>query len=238
VERLRDVFLPQVKAAADDADVLIVGDMNAYGMEDPIRVLDAAGYENQIERFVRPNGTPYSYVFGGASGYLDHALASTSLAAQVAGVTEWHNNADEPEAIDYNIEATGQDPYLANPYRASDHDPVVVSLNLAPTFIDATASFAIARSGLALNRSTGQYSGTFKFTNTTGATIDGPFHVALAGLPAGVTLANASGTRNGVPYITSSGAIAPGASVTVTTLFNNPSKVGINYSATIYAGSF
>ena len=27
-----------------------------------------------------------------------------ALSAQVAGVTEWHNNADEPETIDYNLE--------------------------------------------------------------------------------------------------------------------------------------
>jgi predicted extracellular nuclease len=134
--RLRDVFLPQVVSAANDPDVLVVGDMNAYGMEDPIRLLNAAGYVNEIERFVRPHGIPYSYVFGSASGYLDHALASGSLSLQVAGVTEWHNNADEPEAIDYNIETTGQDPYSANPYRASDHDPVVVSLKLAPALTD------------------------------------------------------------------------------------------------------
>jgi predicted extracellular nuclease len=140
VQRLRDVFLPQVKAAANDPDVLIVGDMNAYGMEDPVRVLNAAGYLNEIERFVRPAGTPYSYVFGGESGYLDHALASTSLDAQVEGVTEWHNNADEPEAIDYHFEAGGQDPYQANPYRASDHDPVLVSLILAPACADLTAA--------------------------------------------------------------------------------------------------
>jgi predicted extracellular nuclease len=134
--RLRDVFLPQVVSAANDPDVLVVGDMNAYGMEDPIRLLNAAGYVNEIERFVRPHGIPYSYVFGSASGYLDHALASSSLSPQVAGVTEWHANADEPEAIDYNIETTGQDPYRANPYRASDHDPVVVSLKLAPALTD------------------------------------------------------------------------------------------------------
>jgi len=238
VQRLNSYFLPLVTGSAGDSDVLIVGDMNAYGMEDPIRFLNGAGYVNEIERFVRPNGIPYSYVFGGESGYLDHALASASLSAQVAGVTEWHNNADEPEAIDYNIEGTVTEPYTRDAFRASDHDPVIVSLNLAPTFADVTASFATARSGLTLNRATGQYSATIKLTNTSGAAISGPVHLSVGNLPAGVTLANASGTRDGVPYITSTGAIAAGASVTLTTLFNNPSKVGINYSATIYAGSF
>ena len=238
-QRLVSYFIPQVVAASGDPDVLVMGDLNSYGFENPITYLTSNGLVNEIERFVRPRGMAYSYVFGGLSGYLDHALASTSLDAQVADVAEWHNNADEPEAIDYNLGDNAVDPYVRNAYRASDHDPVVVSLNLAPTFADVTSSFTIARSGLALNRTTGQYSGTFKFTNNTGAAITGPFQVSLAGLPSGVTLANASGTRDGVPYISANtGSIAPGASVTLTTIFNNPSKVSINYSATIYSGSF
>jgi predicted extracellular nuclease len=239
VERLRDYFLPQVKAAANDADVLIVGDMNAYGMEDPIRVLNAAGYVNEIERFVRPAGTPYSYVFGGESGYLDHALASTSLSAQVAGVTEWHNNADEPDAIDYNIEATGQDPYVANPYRASDHDPVVVSLNLAPTFADVTAAAKIAKSGFTLNRVSGKYSGTVTITNTSGAPMTGPLQLELQGLRAGVTLDGKSGDHDGAPYLTLPiASLAAGACVTVTTVFTNPSKTRFGYTAKLFSGSF
>ncbi|MCY7306122.1 MAG: type I secretion C-terminal target domain-containing protein [Rhodoferax sp.] len=73
---------------------------------------------------------PYSFVFDGEAGYLDHALSSISLSAQVSGVTEWHINADEPSVIDYNTEFKPQDLFTASPYRASDHDPVVVGLNL------------------------------------------------------------------------------------------------------------
>jgi len=237
--RLRDYFLPQVTAAANDPDVLIVGDMNAYGHEDPIRLLNAAGYGNEIERFVRPQGIPYSYVFGGESGYLDHALASTALSAQVAGVTEWHNNADEPDAIDYNLNDTAEDPYVKNAYRASDHDPVVVSLNLAPTFSDVTAQTKIARSGIALNRITGKYSGTVTITNTGAAALKGPLHLVLQGLPAGVTLDGKSGEQDGTPYLTLPNAsLAAGASVTVTTTFTNPSKVSIGYTAKLFSGTF
>jgi hypothetical protein len=240
VERLRDFFLPQVVAAANDADVLIVGDMNAYGMEDPIRTLNAAGYVNEIERFVRAQGTPYSYVFGGESGYLDHALASSSLSPQVAGVTEWHNNADEPDAIDYNLEAAGSpDPYVANPYRASDHDPVVVSLSLAPTFVDVTASSTITRSALVPNRVTGKYSATVKVTNTGTTTLNGPLHLVLEGLTSGVTLDGKSGDQGGAPYLTlAAGSLAPGASVSVTTTFTNPSKTSIGYTPKLFSGTF
>ena len=237
--RLRDYFLPLVANAANDSDILVVGDMNAYGHEDPIRLLNAAGYVNEIERFVRAQGIPYSYVFGAESGYLDHALASSSLSGQVAGVSEWHNNADEPDAIDYNLNDTAEDPYVRNPYRASDHDPVVVSLNLAPTYADVTASVALTKSSIVVNRVTGKYSGSVTVKNTSGAAISGPLHLVLQGLPGGVTLDNKSGVVGGAPYITlANTTLAPGASVTVTTTFTNPSKVGIGYNAKLLSGSF
>lgn len=128
--RLAEAFVPQVRAAAQDPDVLLIGDFNAYGAEDPIRLLGDYGFKNQIERFARRGGIPYSYVFDGEAGYLDHALASAPLQSQVLGAAEWHINADEPSVIDYNTEFKPQDLYSATPYRSSDHDPVVVSLGL------------------------------------------------------------------------------------------------------------
>jgi predicted extracellular nuclease len=232
-------FIQQVVGVSGDSDVLAVGDFNAYGHEDPIAYLNEHGMVNELERFVRPNGMPYSYVFDAESGYLDHALASTSLDAQVAGVTEWHNNADEPDAIDYNLGDTSDDPYVNNAFRASDHDPVVVSLNLAPAFTDVSSSVTIARSGLALNRSTGKYTGTVSFTNTSGAVINGPLQFKLDGLTAGVTLDNPTGTQGGAPYITLPNAsIAPGATVTVGVSFTNPSKAAIAYTAKLISGTF
>jgi predicted extracellular nuclease len=115
-----------------DQDVLITGDLNAYAMEDPITAIQGAGYSNLIA--VHNGASAYSYVFDGQSGYLDHALATASLAAQVTGVVEHHINADEPIALDYNTEfkTVGQlvSLYNALKFRASDHDPVVIGLNL------------------------------------------------------------------------------------------------------------
>ncbi len=130
VQQARELrtFANQVKAAAGDNDVLAIGDFNAYGMEDPIRELTANGFINEIQQHI--GTTAYSYVFDGQSGYLDHALVSTSLDAQVNNVAEWHINADEPSVIDYNTEFKPQDLYSPSPYRASDHDPVVIGLNL------------------------------------------------------------------------------------------------------------
>ncbi|HLO36293.1 MAG TPA: ExeM/NucH family extracellular endonuclease [Candidatus Deferrimicrobium sp.] len=115
-----------------DRDVLVVGDMNAYAKEAPIDVFVNAGFQNVIERYAGADA--YSYVFDGQTGYLDHALASPTLAAQLAGAAEWHNNADEPAVLDYNTDfksaAQITDLYAPDAYRASDHDPLVVGLNL------------------------------------------------------------------------------------------------------------
>jgi predicted extracellular nuclease len=238
-QRLNDYFIPAVVAASGDPDVLAVGDFNSYGHEDPIAYLTGKGMVNELERFVRASGTPYSYVFSGNSGYLDHALASSALDPQVTGVTEWHNNADEPEAIDYNIGDTADDPYADNAFRASDHDPVVVSLNLVAASVDVTASVKVAQSGLVLNRGTSKSSGSVTFTNTSGATLNGPLQFRLDALSTGITLDNASGTQGGAPYITLPvSSLAPGASVTVTTTFSNPNKSTIGYKPVLISGTF
>ena len=140
-------FINSVKTASADNDVLVIGDLNAYGQEDPIDVLTAAGFVNQSSRF--DGAAAYSYVFDGEAGYLDHALATASLSSQITGTTHWHINADEPLIIDYNLEfkqpacaGCGPDYFSATPYRSSDHDPVVVSLNLLPPQPAQTISFA------------------------------------------------------------------------------------------------
>lgn len=115
-----------------DKDVLIIGDLNAYAQEEPVTALTGAGYTDLVAREL--GSAAYSYVFDGQWGYLDHALASPSLARQVSGVAEWHINADEPGVIDYNTNfksaAQIAGYYAADAYRASDHDPMVVGLDL------------------------------------------------------------------------------------------------------------
>ncbi len=115
-----------------EADTLIMGDLNSYAMEDPVRVIEEGGYTDLVRQYEGRNA--YSYVFDGQWGYLDHALASASLEDQVTGVTTWHINADEPSVLDYNtnFKSAGQvdDLYAPTPYRSSDHDPVLVGLRL------------------------------------------------------------------------------------------------------------
>jgi hypothetical protein len=90
-----------------------------------------------------------------------------------------------------------------------------------------------------MNRITSKYSGTLSFTNKTADPISGPFQVRFDGLTSGVTLDNKTGDNGGYPYITvGNSAIAPGATVTISTTFSNPAKAGIGYTATIFSGTF
>ena len=114
--------------ASSDPDFLIMGDLNAYAQEDPLTALKNAGFTNLLDS----QSDPYSFVFDGQAGALDHAIASASLAPQVVETIEWHINADEPQLLDYNLEH-GRNPALFDadsPYRASDHDPIVIGLEL------------------------------------------------------------------------------------------------------------
>lgn len=120
-----------------DPDFLLIGDMNSYTFEDPITTFTSGGFTNLVRTFGGLGA--YSYVFNGESGYLDHALATASLAAQVTSATDWHINPDEPVVLDYNTEfkTTNQITtfYDPGPYRSSDHDPVVIGVhfNTPPT---------------------------------------------------------------------------------------------------------
>lgn len=240
--RLINYFVPQVVAAAADPDVLIIGDMNAHGFEDPIHLITQAGFVNELERHVRPHGIPYSYVFDGVSGYLDHALASASLSQQVIGAAEFHTNADEPTVLDYNLDgknAAAQALFAGDAFRSSDHDPVLVALNLVAPSVNVTSSFSIQRSGLVFNRISNKFTATMYLTNNQPAALTGPFFVTFDNLTPGVTLANASGIKNGVPYIAiHSSSVAAGGKLTVPLQFNNPGKGGISFGNTVYSGSY
>ncbi len=136
-------FIADIQNDVGDDDVIVMGDLNAYGREEPIADFLDNGYVDQISRF---DSQGYSYVFDGESGYLDHALTTPSMSDQVVGTRHWHINADEPSVIDYNLEfklpaclTCGPDYYTSTAYRSSDHDPVLIGLNLVKQVAGATA---------------------------------------------------------------------------------------------------
>ncbi|MFZ3582817.1 ExeM/NucH family extracellular endonuclease [Loktanella sp. DJP18] len=116
----------------DDPDYLIIGDLNAYGKEDPVQAIEAAGYTSLLDSLIGADA--FSYTFDGQRGALDQALASGSLTDQVTGITEWHINSLEPSFLGYSSEF--DDPAWFNgsdPYSASDHDPLLIGLQLGTT---------------------------------------------------------------------------------------------------------
>lgn len=115
---------------SNDDDFLIIGDLNAYAQEDPIEALEEAGYVDLAAQFL--GSSAYSFVFDGQVGTLDYAMANPSLQGQITGTTEWHINADEPDAIDYNLDFERDSALFdgRQPYRTSDHDPIVVGISL------------------------------------------------------------------------------------------------------------
>ena len=123
-------WLDSAVFAAAGENQLIIGDLNAYGREDPVAVLERASYRRLDQS---GDGVTYSFVFDGQRGALDHAFASAALSDRVVATTKWHINADEPSELDYNLDR-GRDPswFDANtPYRSSDHDPLIIDLALA-----------------------------------------------------------------------------------------------------------
>lgn len=120
-------------------NVLIIGDLNSYDKEDPIDAIkegaddDLGTADDYVDMIHKELGEfAYGYVFDGHIGYLDYAMANKSLEIYIKDVTIWHINADEPDLIDYDMsfKQPAQDAlYNDDPYRSSDHDPVIVTLS-------------------------------------------------------------------------------------------------------------
>ena len=136
-QRLR-TFVAAQQAASGSNDVVVIGDMNAYGQEDPIFELTSNGFVDQLSRYT---SLAYSYVFDGAAGRLDHGITTASMSPKVAAALVWHINADEAAIRDYNLEfkapaSTCGAPCPPDPFdagtaaRSSDHDPVLLGLNI------------------------------------------------------------------------------------------------------------
>ncbi|MCB1994425.1 MAG: ExeM/NucH family extracellular endonuclease [Burkholderiaceae bacterium] len=157
--------------------VLVTGDLNAYGQEDPVAALNAAGFGDQLLRFGSAGSPVYSYVFDGAAGRLDHALASAPLASLVTGAATWAINADEASLRDYNQEFKAPllcsglpcpaDPYAPDAYRASDHDPVLVGVALYKA-VDGDAQRNVLVGSAGDDRITG-FAGADRLTGGSGA---------------------------------------------------------------------
>lgn len=119
--KLLDDWLRTRLGAQLDVPIAVLGDLNAYAMEDPPRWLREQGWRDAFAEARVAH--PYSYVYDGQIGRLDHALLTPMMAARLAGAAEWHINADEPDA-------PGLPGAAVTLFRSSDHDPLVIDLRL------------------------------------------------------------------------------------------------------------
>ncbi|GGF31270.1 hypothetical protein GCM10011519_00820 [Marmoricola endophyticus] len=135
-------FVKELQASTGTQRVFLTGDFNAYTEEDPLQVLREAGFTDVGQRFVPDEST---YVFGGLVGSLDHVLANDAALGTVQGAHVWNINSVESVAYEYsrhNYNAT--DFYSADPYRSSDHDPLLVGFSVPSSRTPSEVSAKVA----------------------------------------------------------------------------------------------
>jgi len=121
-------FADEFKSVRGISKIFLTGDFNAYSEEDPIQVLEAAGY-TKLE-----SSTPgeESYNFSGLSGSLDHVFANAAALPDVTGADIWDINAGESIAYQYSRFNYNVTDFFdgTSPFAASDHNPEIVGVNV------------------------------------------------------------------------------------------------------------
>ncbi len=229
-----------------EVDAILLGDLNAYAQEDPITALENAGYTDLGALF----GGTYSYGFPNDRntdpevqtwGTLDYAMASASLLPQVTGATEWHINADEPLYMDYNTEFQTANHvntmYNADAYRSSDHDPIIVGLDLGTTIPIVTSVIEVGGTpldGAVITTEVGQIDIAFNIIVAAGTGVDGADNpdnyilLAEGATPGFQTVDCAGGVDAGDTRITQTGTVYDPIA-NATTLTFSPALTTGNY---------
>ena len=107
-------FIEDIKAENPDANIVSVGDFNDYQFSDALKIHEGNLMTNLINKVEASDR--YSYLYQGNSQVLDHILVSNNLVENTA-IDILHINADFTDMAG----------------RASDHDPVMVQINLKKT---------------------------------------------------------------------------------------------------------
>ncbi|WP_345752451.1 ExeM/NucH family extracellular endonuclease, partial [Microbacterium rhizophilus] len=121
-------FTAQLETETGIDAVFFTGDFNAYSSEDPVQLIEDAGYTEVNREF---NDGEATYSFDGMAGSLDHVFANDAALELVTDVDVWQINAQEQVGFEYsrhNYNATIL--YDESVFRASDHNPEIVGLDL------------------------------------------------------------------------------------------------------------
>jgi len=240
--------LVQARQVSDPAErIVVLGDFNAFQFNDgyvdvagillgnptppPFLVLGSADLVNpDLVNTIGsiPEDQRYSYVFDGNAQALDHILVNAPMEPLVTRLAYARLNADFPEVLRNDA---------SRPERISDHDAAMIFVKL-PSAVEVTSQVSFAVSGLTLNRTTLLYEAKVTVTNN-GPPIEAPVVLLLSNLTEGVTLANATGTTSGTPYlVTVGGTLAAEESRDILLAFRNPPNGPVNYTPRLFSGSF
>ena len=140
-------FAEQVASDRGTTKVFLTGDFNSYTKEDPVQVIEAGGFTN----LESDDPADTSYQFGGMAGSLDHVFANADALDLVTGFDQWRINADESVGFEYsrynyNVTMLWQD----NLFRASDHNPELVGLDLPYTAESSLTDSTVTPTSVAL----------------------------------------------------------------------------------------
>ncbi len=110
-------YVDSVLATKLDAKVVVVGDLNEFEFISPLSIL-AGGANPVLTNLTNslPENDRYTFNFDGNSQSLDHILVSNNLSGSA-----------RVDIVNINTE------FVDNAQRASDHDPIVATIKLAPT---------------------------------------------------------------------------------------------------------
>jgi 2',3'-cyclic-nucleotide 2'-phosphodiesterase (5'-nucleotidase family) len=105
-------FISDIKEKNEDANVVVLGDLNDFEFSAPLAALKGDDLTNLVETL--PASERYTYNYQGNAQVLDHILISNNLAETA-----------EVDIVNFNS------PYMEEHGRASDHDALVAQLDLA-----------------------------------------------------------------------------------------------------------
>lgn len=130
-----NTLLSNLPSRAKDEDILIMGDLNCEVGEEPLTIIENAGY---VEQLLKYDANAYSYCYQGSGSLIDHVYANATMAAQITGAGVFHIST------------------LCNPsnaaYSYSDHDPYLVAINLGNGATDcSTINATTAATKLIIN---------------------------------------------------------------------------------------
>ncbi|MFN2137914.1 MAG: ExeM/NucH family extracellular endonuclease [Candidatus Promineifilaceae bacterium] len=109
-----------------NGELLLLGDLNSFALEEPPGILSATG----LQRLAGEPGA-YNAVQDSEAGNLSYAFCTSGLLPRVAMAQNWHVNADEPAALDYRL-TNPPALFAPNLHRFAARDPLIIDLAPQP----------------------------------------------------------------------------------------------------------